>query len=181
LAGLDLSGSLPEGLPMDFDDPALAILARRVGAAVAEGGGRLATAESCTGGWIAKLLTDIPGSSAWFEGGCVTYSNAAKGALLGVAPEILAAHGAVSRDVVQAMAAGARRRFGTTLAVAVSGVAGPGGGTPDKPVGTVWLAWAGPGNTLCSEVRHLPGDRDAVRRQAVGWALAGVLEAAGRA
>lgn len=162
---------------MDWDDATLTVLARRVAAALDGPSWALATAESCTGGWIAKVLTDIPGSSAWFHGGFVTYSNTAKTDMLGVPEALLAEAGAVSREVVEAMAAGAQRRSGAELAVAVSGVAGPGGGTPDKPVGTVWFAWAGPDGALRNEVHHFPGDREAVRRQTVAAALAGVLVA----
>jgi len=165
---------------MDFDDTALAVLSRRVAAALDSGGLSLVTAESCTGGWIAKLLTDIPGSSGWFDGGFVTYSNRAKHDMLGVPADTIELRGAVSREVVEAMATGARRRADVPLAVAVSGVAGPGGGTPDKPVGTVWFAWAGPDSELSSEVRLFRGDREAVRRQTVAVALEGVLKAAGR-
>lgn len=165
---------------MDWDDATLAVLARRVAAALDGPSWTLATAESCTGGWIAKVLTDIPGSSAWFHGGFVTYSNAAKTAMLGVPEALLADSGAVSREVVEAMAAGAQQRTGAPLAVAVSGIAGPGGGTPDKPVGTVWFAWAGPDSTRRNEVRQFPGDREAVRRQTVAVALEGVLAAAAR-
>ena len=165
---------------MDWDDANLAVLARRVAAALDNPARTLATAESCTGGWIAKLLTDIPGSSAWFDGGFVTYSNAAKTAMLGVSEGLLAEHGAVSREVVEAMAASARQRTHGQFAAAVSGIAGPGGGTPAKPVGTVWFAWAGPDSALHSELRQFPGDREAVRRQAVAVALEGVLAAASR-
>jgi nicotinamide-nucleotide amidase len=133
-------------------------------------GWRVATAESCTGGWIAKTLTDVPGSSQWFESGVVTYSNAAKTALLGVPAELLAAYGAVAEGTVRAMADGARVRFHTELAVAVSGIAGPDGGTPDKPVGTVWLAWATPHGTTVAR-RIFAGGREAVRRQSVALAL----------
>ncbi|HUO67129.1 MAG TPA: CinA family protein, partial [Gammaproteobacteria bacterium] len=123
-------------------DAELAELAQRLGLVLEARNLRVATAESCTGGWIAKALTDIPGSSRWVEGGVVAYSNSAKSSLLGVPAGTVAAHGAVSEPVVRAMAEGARARFGVPLTVAVSGVAGPDGGTPDKPVGTVWFAWA---------------------------------------
>lgn len=166
---------------MDWDDAKLGMLARRVAAALDDPGWTVATAESCTGGWIAKVLTDIPGSSAWFHGGYVSYSNAAKAAMLGVPAELIATHGAVSREVVEAMAIGAQRRSGAEFALAVSGIAGPGGGAPDKPVGTVWFAWMGPGDRLRNDVSRFPGDREAVRRQTVAGALEGLLEVTGDA
>jgi nicotinamide-nucleotide amidase len=136
---------------------------------------RIATAESCTGGWLAKCLTDRPGSSTWFEYGFVTYGNAAKGAMLGVGEGTLAAHGAVSEEVAEQMAIGARLASSAEIAVAITGIAGPDGGTADKPVGTVWLAWAGPGPVLVSEQRQFEGDRDAIRRQSVAAALQGCI------
>lgn len=136
---------------------------------------RIATAESCTGGWLAKCLTDRPGSSAWFEYGFVTYGNAAKGGLLGVGEGTLAAHGAVSEEVAEQMAIGARLASSAEIAVAITGIAGPDGGTADKPVGTVWLAWAGPGPVLVAEQRQFEGDRDAIRRQSVAAALQGCI------
>lgn len=157
-------------------DAELQALAARVGAALRARGWRLATAESCTGGWIAKLLTDQPGSSHWFGFGFVTYANEAKQACLGVSADTLAAHGAVSGEVVEQMATGARLASAAELAVAVSGIAGPGGGSADKPLGLVWLGWAGPGPRLEARCERYRGDRDAVRRQAVAAALAGVLE-----
>lgn len=138
-------------------------------------GTRLATAESCTGGWLAKCLTDRPGSSAWFGYGLVSYANEAKERLLGVDPATLAAEGAVSRSVAEQMATGARLSSGAELAIAITGIAGPGGGTADKPVGTVWFAWSGPGPVLSAECARFAGDREAVRRQAVAFALAGTL------
>ena len=157
-------------------DAELTALAARVGAALRARGWRLATAESCTGGWIAKLLTDQPGSSHWFGFGFVSYANEAKQACLGVSAETLATHGAVSDEVVEQMATGARLASAAELAVAVSGIAGPGGGSPDKPVGLVWLGWSGPGPSLEARSERFSGDREAVRRQAVAAALAGVLE-----
>jgi nicotinamide-nucleotide amidase len=136
---------------------------------------RIATAESCTGGWLAKCLTDRPGSSAWFEYGFVTYGNAAKGAMLGVGEGTLAAHGAVSEEVAEQMAIGARLASSAEIAVAITGIAGPDGGTADKSVGTVWLAWAGPGPVLVAEQRQFEGDRDAIRRQSVAAALTGCI------
>lgn len=149
-----------------------------VGEALLARGARLATAESCTGGWIAKVLTDVAGSSAWFERGWVTYSNAAKQEELAVSPELLLASGAVSEPVVLAMAMGALERAGADFAVAVSGVAGPGGGTVEKPVGTVWTAWAWRSDGVAmarAACRHFPGDREAVRRQTVVFALDGLF------
>jgi nicotinamide-nucleotide amidase len=142
-------------------------------------GRRLVTAESCTGGWIAKVCTDLPGSSRWFLGGAVVYDNVLKTGVLGVSPQTLAQAGAVSEAVVREMAAGALERLGGDVAVAVSGVAGPDGGTPDKPVGTVWFAWArrgAQGIDISTALERFPGDRDAVRRHAVERALRGVLE-----
>jgi nicotinamide-nucleotide amidase len=139
----------------------------------------LVTAESCTGGWIGKALTDISGSSAWFSGGAIVYSNLLKHRVLGVPVETLAKQGAVSEAVVRAMAEGALARLGGDIAVAVSGIAGPDGGTSEKPVGTVWFAWSylkeGGAETI-SECRVLPGDREQVRRQTVAVALKRVLE-----
>ncbi len=131
----------------------------------------ISTAESCTGGLIAALLTDLPGVSKNFPGGAVTYSNAEKTRQLGVLTSTLEAHGAVSEPVVQEMARGVREKFGTDWGVAVSGIAGPDGGTDEKPVGTVWLAVAGPNGTLVSKKYFWPGARDQVRRLAAHWAL----------
>ncbi len=136
---------------------------------------RLAAAESCTGGWVAKVCTDAVGSSAWFDSGFVTYSNAAKQRMLGVAAALLEAHGAVSEPAVRAMAAGALARSDAHWSLAVSGIAGPGGGSAAKPVGTVWFAWAGPQDRLASRCCHFVGDREAVRRQSVETALEGLL------
>lgn len=151
-------------------------LAKRVGRALRAAGWRIATAESCTAGWLAKALTDVPGSSQWFECGYVTYSNAAKIRDVGVSARTLAEHGAVSEAVVRQMAKGTRRISGAQLAVAVSGIAGPDGGTPEKPVGTVWFALAARSLRAprCA-VEHFAGDRDAVRRQTVAHALRRVL------
>lgn len=123
---------------------------------------QLATAESCTGGLIASLCTELPGSSAWLERGFVTYSNAAKAEMLGVDPALIETHGAVSEEVARAMAAGAVEHSHAQVALAVTGIAGPTGGSASKPVGTVWFAWATPSG-LHSEVQHFPGDRSAVR------------------
>ncbi|MDO6440931.1 MULTISPECIES: nicotinamide-nucleotide amidohydrolase family protein [unclassified Marinobacter] len=134
----------------------------------------LVTAESCTGGWVAKVLTDKAGSSAYVVGGLVTYSNDAKQKLLGVTDVSLANHGAVSEPVVREMVAGALATTGANVAVAVSGIAGPGGGSEEKPVGTVWFAWGTGAENTEAVVRHFSGDRDQVRRQAVLVALQGV-------
>jgi len=150
-------------------------LAGRVGTALSLRGLVLATAESCTGGWIAKCLTDHAGSSGWFGFGYVTYSNAAKVDMLGIAPSLIQEHGAVSQAVVEQMAIQAQQRSDADLSVAVSGVAGPDGGTAPKPVGTVWLAWCGTGGSVTSRCEQFAGDRDAVRRQAVAAALAGLM------
>lgn len=141
-------------------------------------GAQVSTAESCTGGGIAEAITRIPGSSAWFEAGYVTYSNAQKSAQLQVPDELFQRVGAVSREVVEAMAEGARRHSGARFAVAVSGIAGPDGGTPDKPVGTVWLAWVDE-NRRHSLCHVFVGDRAAVRRQTVETALRGLIRLAG--
>ncbi len=155
---------------MSATDRELEELALKLGRALHVRGWRLATAESCTGGWIAKVLTDVAGSSQWFDGGVVAYSNAAKTELLGVPSETLAVHGAVSEETVRAMADGARRRFAVDLAVAVSGIAGPGGGSEDKPVGTVHFAWAAPDRVMAAR-RIFAGSRESVRRHTVALAL----------
>ncbi|WP_447735833.1 CinA family protein [Rhodanobacter soli] len=134
----------------------------------------LVTAESCSGGWIAKTLTDLPGSSAWFDAGVVTYSYEAKEALLGVNPRTLEHTGAVSEETVLEMVSGALARFGAGVAVAVTGIAGPSGGTPDKPVGTVWIGWKRRGGYGHAQLFHFSGDREAVRRQTVAAALIGL-------
>ncbi|EIM03105.1 damage-inducible protein CinA [Rhodanobacter thiooxydans] len=134
----------------------------------------LVTAESCTGGWIAKTLTDLPGSSAWFDAGVVTYSYEAKEALLGVNPRTLEHSGAVSEETALEMVSGALARFGAGVAVAVTGIAGPSGGTSDKPVGTVWISWKRRGGYGHARQFHFPGDREAVRRQTVAAALIGL-------
>ncbi len=134
----------------------------------------LVAAESCTGGWIAKVLTDLPGSSAWFHAGVVTYSYEAKEALLGVNPKTLEASGAVSEETALEMVSGALARFGAGVAVAVTGIAGPSGGTSDKPVGTVWISWKRRGGYGHAQLFHFSGDREAVRRQTVAAALTGL-------
>lgn len=160
---------------MDTSDAALERLAQELGQRATAAGLRVATAESCTGGWIAKLITDIAGSSGWFERGYVTYSNEAKAEMLGVPREVLVSEGAVSEAVVRLMAEGALLRARADLAVAVSGVAGPGGGSANKPVGTVWFAWARRHHETIAEMVRFAGDRDAVRRASVAHAMSGLL------
>jgi nicotinamide-nucleotide amidase len=140
----------------------------------------LAVAESCTGGWVAKCLTDIAGSSQWFDRGFVTYSNAAKQSMLGVSGATLDSAGAVSEQTVREMVAGALENSPAAVALAISGIAGPGGGMPGKPVGTVCFAWAVAGSEVRAETRHFEGDREAVRRQSVGYALQGLLDVLGQ-
>jgi nicotinamide-nucleotide amidase len=161
------------------DAESIAMLAEALIGELIDAGQTVATAESCTGGWIAKALTDVSGSSAAFGYGVVSYSNEAKASLLGVGDESLRDHGAVSEAVVTQMAAGILRLSGADLAVAVSGIAGPDGGTEEKPVGTVWLAWAAStsgGLVVDTERRVFDGDRDSVRVQTVILALQGLRE-----
>ena len=160
-------------------DDQLEDLARKLADGLLARGWRVASAESCTGGWIAKAFTDIAGSSAVFGYGVVSYSNGAKESILGVKNETLDKHGAVSKPVVEEMAEGALRLSGSDIAVAVSGVAGPDGGTEDKPVGTVWFAWTvrvGTNALTDTSLEHFEGDRDLVRELTVAHALQGVLE-----
>ena len=162
-------------------DKALYELAERVGKALKAKGMMMATAESCTGGWIAQAVTAVPGSSAWFERGFVTYTYISKREMLGVKPETLEQYGAVSQETVHEMAAGALERSHAQVAVSVSGTAGPSGGTLQKPVGTVCFGWGmkndgnDRGGAVQTEVKHFDGDREAVRRQAVVFALERVL------
>jgi len=151
-------------------------LSEQVGDALRSRGLMLTTAESCTGGWIAQVITAVPGSSQWFERGFVTYSNEAKRDLLGVRAATLAQQGAVSEATVAEMAEGALVHSRAQVAVAVSGVAGPGGGSPEKPVGTVCLGWARAGAATRTLHTHFSGDREAIRRQAVAAALQGILD-----
>lgn len=152
----------------------LTLLAQRLGRLCQQLNIEVTAAESCTGGGIASAITGVAGSSAYFTTGYVTYANAAKTRLLGVPESTLAEHGAVSEAVVNAMVLGACSESGADLAVAVSGVAGPDGGSAEKPVGTVWLAW-GDGADQQAECFHFPGDRQAVREQAVRQALVGLV------
>ena len=155
-------------------------LAVRVAERLQGAGRSLVVAESCTGGWVAKACTDLPGSSRWFLGGVVTYSDDLKLGLLGVSADTLRQQGAVSQAVVREMAVGALERLGGDISVAVSGIAGPDGGVPAKPVGTVWFAWAvrhADQLEVRTALERFDGDREAIRRQAVASALGGVLEA----
>jgi nicotinamide-nucleotide amidase len=158
-----------------MSDPVLYKLAEEVGSELKRRKLMLTTAESCTGGWIAEAVTMIPGSSEWFERGFVTYTYISKREMLGVMEGTLAKHGAVAEEVVLEMAAGALSRSHAQVAVSVSGIAGPGGGTPEKPVGTVCFAWGMKDGKLRAGTKHFPGDREAVRRASVGHALKGVL------
>lgn len=153
-----------------FDDAALRASAERLAGLLPERSLTLSTAESCTGGWIGKVCTDLSGSSGWYLGGIVSYSNAAKVRLLQVPEVQLVEHGAVSQPVAERMALGAMEALGSQLSVAVTGIAGPGGGSAEKPVGTVWIAWASPRHVR-SEKFLFAGDRDSVRRQTVAAAL----------
>jgi nicotinamide-nucleotide amidase len=156
-------------------DKELEDLSVRVGAALLARKSMLACAESCTGGWVSEVVTATAGSSQWFERGFVTYSNAAKQELLGVKADTLRQDGAVSEAVVREMAAGALRRSHAQAALAISGVAGPTGGSPGKPVGTVCFAWVLQGGEPTAETLHFSGDREAVRKQSVVYALQGLL------
>ena len=153
-------------------------LAEKLGRRLKAAGAMLVTAESCTGGWAAQIATSVAGSSEWFERGFVTYSNAAKQELLGVSKSTLKKYGAVSEETAREMARGALERSRGTIALAITGVAGPGGGSAAKPVGTVCLAWAHAGK-LSSETRRFAGGRASVRRRSVIRALEGVLQALG--
>jgi len=158
------------------EDEELYALARKVGQVLRLQGRVLVLAESCTGGWVAQCVTDVPGSSAWFDRGFVTYSNQAKCELLDVPSEIIQVHGAVSSETVRAMAAGALSHSAADVAVAVSGIAGPTGGTPDKPIGTVWFAWQRDDGICRIQCMQFGGDRRGIRQQAVRAALQGILD-----
>lgn len=164
---------------MDSSDDTPRELAAKLGDRLRAVGLTVATAESCTGGWIAKCITDIAGSSEWFDRGFVTYSNEAKIEQLDVPAGVIEAHGAVSEDTVRAMAEGALAHSRADLAVSVSGVAGPGGGSDDKPAGTVWFCWQRRGGEPMVRVVPFDGDRETVRREAVKAALWGLLGMAG--
>jgi len=156
-------------------DNTLYQLAERVGQMLKKRGLMLAAAESCTGGWVSEAITMVPGSSDWFERGFVTYTYISKREMLDVSSATLEQHGAVSEPTVREMAAGALAHSHAQVAVAVSGTAGPSGGTPDKPVGTVCFAWGAKDGALKCETRHFAGDRQSVRKQSVEHALNGIL------
>ncbi len=156
-------------------DKELNTLAIRLNRVLIDQGLSMVSAESCTGGWIAKAMTDVPGSSGCFERAFVTYCNLAKQEMLGVATATLDSHGSVSEQVVREMVQGALDRSHASVAVAVSGIAGPDGGSEDKPVGTVWLAWAGKGMETVASREQFSGDREAVRYLSTITALHGVL------
>lgn len=154
-------------------DEELERLASELGEALRRRRLMLAVAESCTGGWAAQAITSVAGSSAWFDRGFVTYTNMAKHELLGVPAETLKRYGAVSEQTARAMAEGALRASHADVALAITGIAGPGGGSPDKPIGMVCFAWSGRGRETIVRTEHFSGDRAAIRRQAVRRALAG--------
>ncbi len=156
-------------------DGELMALAERLGCFLTAQGKTVATAESCTGGWIAQIITEIPGSSAWFERGFVTYSNLAKIEMLGVDPQTIGRYGAVSEETVTEMVAGALAHSDADCAIAVTGVAGPEGGTAEKPVGTVFIAWKNKGDGPLVIKRQFSGDRHQIRAQSVKIALEGAL------
>ncbi len=160
---------------MGQDDKRIELLVATVAERLVNRGWMLTVAESCTGGWVAKACTDRTGSSQWFERGFVTYTNAAKQELLGVADTTLQAHGAVSEQTVAEMAAGALSHSRAQVSLSISGIAGPGGGSAEKPVGTVCFGWAVVGREPITERLRFDGDREQVRRQAVIHALQGVL------
>jgi len=161
---------------MQASDQQLESAGNTLGEWLVEHGKTIATAESCTGGWVAKVLTDRAGSSAYLMAGLVTYSNEAKQAILGVEESVLAEHGAVSEPVVRQMVAGAVRAADADIAVAISGIAGPGGGSDEKPVGTVWFAWGTGPDCIETSTQCFDGDRDQVRRKSVLYVLQGVTE-----
>lgn len=159
-----------------MNDAQLQNLSASVGERLKAKGSTVTCAESCTGGWIAKVFTDISGSSAWFDRGFVTYSNEAKQELVGVQADSLSRCGAVSEAVVREMATGAMRAARAGYAVSVSGIAGPDGGSDEKPVGTVWFGFAAPDGRVLAICQHFSGDRDAIRRQSVAFALQTLLD-----
>lgn len=161
---------------MTVTEDMLKTLAQDLGQCMTENGLRLASAESCTGGWLSKIITDIPGSSDWFEASIVCYSNDSKTRLLGVPESVIGEFGAVSRDVVLAMTEGLFEHTAADVAISISGVAGPGGGTEDKPVGLVWLCWGKRGKSSVAFSYNYEGDREQVRLQSLEAALNALLD-----
>jgi nicotinamide-nucleotide amidase len=157
-------------------DSSILDVVNEVAEALVDRSWRMATAESCTGGWIAKVCTDLAGSSRWFDRGVVSYSYLAKESQLGVIHADLEEHGAVSEEIAAQMALGLRRASGVEITLSATGIAGPGGGMPNKPVGLVCMAWSVRGGVLVSDSKVFEGDREAVRRQTVKCALQGVLD-----
>jgi nicotinamide-nucleotide amidase len=151
-------------------------LAGQLGECMTSKGMKLASAESCTGGWLAKIITDIPGSSAWFVGSVVSYSNEAKQSLLGVSADTLAEFGAVSGDTVLEMSDGLFAQTDADVAVSISGIAGPDGGSDDKPVGLVWLSWGKRDKSVFANAFNFDGNREEVRRQSIKQALENLLD-----
>lgn len=164
---------------MNASDRELTELAEKLGSCLRGREMTLAVAESCTGGWLGKVLTDVPGSSDWFSASLVTYSNVAKQVLLGVRGETLEEFGAVSGDTVLEMTDGLFERLDVDVALSISGIAGPGGGSKDKPVGLVWISWGRRGKPVFAHFHHFDGDREAVRRAAVKQALLSLLDLLG--
>lgn len=160
----------------DVTDAKLTALSAEVGQALAGAGVMLATAESCTGGWVGRAITSVSGSANWYERGFITYSEAAKQEMLGVSAAVLQRHGAVSEPTARAMAEGALAHSHAQVSLAVTGVAGPTGGSEQKPVGMVWFAWAARGRPTLAVCRLLDGDREAIRRQSAAIALRGLLK-----
>jgi nicotinamide-nucleotide amidase len=161
---------------MEITEPLILSTAKKLGARMLMKGRRLATAESCTGGWVAKVITDIPGSSDWFDCAIVSYSNVSKHDFLGVPDGLLLDHGAVSEYTVLAMLKGLFERTRADAGISISGIAGPGGGSDDKPVGTVWIAWGLRGQMAHTQKFQFDGDRNDVRLQSVAAALDAMLE-----
>lgn len=157
-------------------EQALQLLSRQLGEILQKNNQMLATAESCTGGWLAKIITDIPGCSHWFDRGFVTYTNISKQEMLGVSSKTLTAYGAVSEATVKEMSQGAIKKSHADVSLAISGIAGPGGGSEEKPVGMVHFAWSGSSFETVSCMKLFQGDRDQIRSQAVGFALNGLLD-----
>lgn len=156
-------------------NPSLTILSQQLGQALKTQNWQLVTAESCTGGWVAEAITAVPGSSSWFDRGFVTYSNIAKQEMLGVKAQTLAQYGAVSEQTAKEMAEGAIAHSQANIAVAITGIAGPDGGSLHNPVGTVWLAWAGKSLTTLTQLYHFHGDRYTIRLHSVQQALKGLI------